>query len=140
VPLINYNAPLVLIACNDNNTVSKIRNSGNPRPCLAHSKRAFSLILSHCVFLNNWDIAAHQASTCGAVGLEGCPVFPANNIWNIPVENLPVDALSDSYIESIGADTALHPDFGRPYLEEGQLTPIGIPFVTVSGSQPKVRI
>ncbi|MGE3304702.1 MAG: hypothetical protein AB7I52_01925 [Rhizobiaceae bacterium] len=67
----------------------------------------------------------------------GCPVFPADNIWNVPVDTLPVDPSSDAYVASIGADASLKPDFGAG-LYEGQ--PMGIPFVTVPFKQPKVEI
>ena len=33
----------------------------------------------------------------------GCPIFPANNIWNTPIDTLPVDARSAAYVSSIGA-------------------------------------
>ena len=72
--------------------------------------------------------------------LDGCPVLPVNNIWNTPVDTLPVDPLSSDFIAGMGAGVSLHPDFGRPYLEGGQLLPIGIPYTVVSGSQPKVPI
>jgi len=42
----------------------------------------------------------------------GCAVFPADNIWNTPVDTLPVDPNSDAYIATIGADAYLHADFG----------------------------
>lgn len=64
-------------------------------------------------------------------------VFPADNIWNIRVDTLPVDANSDLYVSSIGADAYVHPDFGSGLWDGG---PIGIPFVEVSGSQPRVPI
>ncbi len=67
----------------------------------------------------------------------GCAVFPANNIWNTPVDKLPVDANSDSYVAAIGATQPAHPDFGSGLWDGG---PIGIPFITVPGSQPKVRV
>ena len=35
--------------------------------------------------------------------LAGCPILPANNIWNVPVDHLPVDASSEAYIDTIGA-------------------------------------
>lgn len=72
--------------------------------------------------------------------LEGCPVLPADNIWNTPIDTLPVAAFSNEFIASMGAATSLHPDFGQPYLDGGQLMPIGIPYTVVSGSQPKVPI
>jgi hypothetical protein len=65
----------------------------------------------------------------------GCPVFPADNIWNTPVDTLPLAANSAAYIQTIGANTGLHPDFGAPYMDGGNLVPIGIPFNTVSAGQ-----
>jgi hypothetical protein len=67
----------------------------------------------------------------------GCAVFPADNVWNVPVDTLPVDANSDAYIATIGAGDNLHPDFGSG-LWEG--SPIGIPYIDVPGSQSKVAV
>ncbi len=69
--------------------------------------------------------------------LGGYPVFPADNIWNTPVDGLPVDPRSAAYIASIGADTGLHPDFGSGEWEGG---PIGIPYIVVPAGQPKVPV
>jgi len=66
-----------------------------------------------------------------------CAVFPANNIWNTPVDKLPVDANSDLYVATIGATQPAHPDFGSGLWDGG---PIGIPFITVPGSQVKVAV
>jgi hypothetical protein len=67
----------------------------------------------------------------------GCPIFPANNPWNEPVDKLPVAANSAQIIASIGLDTGLHPDFGSG-LYDGE--PIGIPFDVVSGTTPLSRV
>ncbi|MBN1570014.1 MAG: fibronectin type III domain-containing protein [Acidobacteria bacterium] len=69
--------------------------------------------------------------------LSGCPVFPADNIWNTPVDHLPLDLNSSAYIASIGAGTGVHPDFGSGLWDGG---PIGIPYNIVPGSQPRVQI
>jgi hypothetical protein len=66
-----------------------------------------------------------------------CPVLPADNIWNTPIDSLPVDPNSSNYITSIGASIGLHPDFGSGLWAGG---PIGIPFLTVSGNQQTVPI
>ncbi len=70
-----------------------------------------------------------------AVG--GCDVFPADNVWNTPVDTLPVDAQSGAYIATIGANVGMHPDFGSGTWDGG---PIGIPYVDVPGSQPEVSV
>jgi hypothetical protein len=66
-----------------------------------------------------------------------CPVFPASNVWNRPVAELPVAANSAALIASIGLDTGLHPDFGS-----GRYAgrPIGIPFDVVSAKTPRSRV
>jgi len=66
--------------------------------------------------------------------IAGCPVFPADSIWNTPVDRLPLDRASDAYVATIGRDRPLHPDFGSGLFNGG---PIGIPFVVVPGSQQK---
>jgi hypothetical protein len=68
--------------------------------------------------------------------LEGCPVFPADNIWNTPVDTLPVDKNSDLYVDTIGRDDNAHPDFGASW--EGM--PVGIPYLVVDSSQAKVEV
>lgn len=62
----------------------------------------------------------------------GCPILPANNVWNTPVSTLPVDANSAAYISTIGSSRYLHPDFSSG----GG----GIPFTIVPGTQPLVSI
>ena len=66
-----------------------------------------------------------------------CTVLPANNVWNTPVDSLPVDANSSAYIATIGATRGLHPDFGAGLWDGG---PIGIPYNVVPGTQPRVGI
>jgi uncharacterized protein (TIGR03437 family) len=69
--------------------------------------------------------------------ISGCEVFPANNVWNTPIDTLPVDANSAQYVATIGASAPGHPDFGQG-LYDGE--PIGIPYATVPGTQPKVPV
>ncbi len=69
--------------------------------------------------------------------IAGCEAFPANNVWNTPIDTLPVDANSAQYVATIGAAAPGHPDFGSG-LYDGE--PIGIPYATVPGTQPKVKV
>jgi hypothetical protein len=62
-----------------------------------------------------------------------CPIFPANNPLNQDISHAPVDPNSGKYIESIGASTDLHADFGTP-------PSYGIPYAVVGPHQPKVPI
>jgi hypothetical protein len=62
-------------------------------------------------------------------------IFPADNPWNTPVDNLPVHPLSDQYVASIGAGTGLHADFGADPAF-GNENGFGIPFVVVESGQP----
>jgi hypothetical protein len=72
-----------------------------------------------------------------APAVAGCPMLPADNIWNVRVDGLPVAANSAVYVSSIGTTRTLHPDFGAGTWDGG---PIGIPFVTVPGTQPRVTV
>jgi len=74
----------------------------------------------------------------GTVGAQptigNCPVLPANNVWNAPVNQLPVAANSATLVATIGPTVTLHADFGSGLWDGG---PIGIPFITVPGTQTK---
>jgi len=63
-------------------------------------------------------------------------VFPADSIWNTPIDKLPVHPNSARLIASIGTDLPVHPDFGTVW----RGAPNGIPYVVVSGAQPKVPV
>jgi len=65
-----------------------------------------------------------------------CEIFPPNNIWNAPVDTLPVDPNSAAYIQSIGQDSKGHADFGSKW--EGK--PIGIPITVASANTKKVPV
>ncbi|MEZ4674026.1 MAG: hypothetical protein R2932_07245 [Caldilineaceae bacterium] len=72
--------------------------------------------------------------------LAGCAIFPGDNIWNTPIDDLPVAANSDAYIDTIGRDRTFQPDFGSGEWPPDSGAPIGIPFVTVAGDQKKVNV
>jgi hypothetical protein len=70
-------------------------------------------------------------------GAPGCPMFPANNVWNTDVSKLPVDSHSAAWLRSMAAgSTYLHPDFGP---DQGGY-PYGIPFNVVTNAHSRVRI
>ena len=69
-----------------------------------------------------------------------CPVFPADDVWNTSIANLPVSPHSAAWISAIDAGDPsidLHPDFGPG---GGAATPYGIPFTIVPASLPFVHV
>jgi hypothetical protein len=90
-------------------------------------------LLSLFIVCSPVDFASAESSPA----IDGCSILPSNNIWNTPIDRLAVDPNSSSYINTIGASTGLHPDFGSGTWDGG---PIGIPYNVVPGNQPKVTI
>jgi hypothetical protein len=93
-------------------------------------RRLLTVIFPLLLLLNGTSAAASPS-------IAGCPVFPFDNAWNTPVDNLPVSPSSSIYINSMGAGTGLHPDFGS---EPWEGAPIGIPLNIVTGTESKVGI
>jgi hypothetical protein len=81
-------------------------------------------------------LALASIARADAPTLAGCRLFPPDNVWNAPVDGLPRHPSSDAYIATMGGTIGVHPDFGTVY--EG--APIGIPYVIVPGTQPKVPV
>lgn len=77
-------------------------------------------------------LGARLASGQTVIG--ACNVFPPNDIWNTPIDALVVAGNSSTLINAVGAGVYLHADFGSGTYNGG---PIGIPFVTVPGTQTK---
>ena len=67
--------------------------------------------------------------------LGSCSILPADNIWNTPVDSMPVSSNSANYIATIGPAAPVHADFGSGTWNGG---PVGIPFLKLPGTQLKV--
>lgn len=63
-------------------------------------------------------------------------VFPADNPWNQDISQAAVDPNSSTYINSLGANGNLHPDFGTVW----NGAPNGQPYIVVSGNQARVPV
>jgi hypothetical protein len=83
--------------------------------------------------LTRGEMAAflHRSLTMGAHVT--CTLFPASNVWNQRVDQLPVAADSGTLVGTIGAGEDLHPDFGE-YLG------YGIPYNIVGGGTPRSTV
>jgi hypothetical protein len=63
-------------------------------------------------------------------GAPKCPIFPIDNVWNVPIDGRTVAADSSTMIAAIGLDRGLHMDFGS-------YAGYGIPYQVVSASTPR---
>ncbi|MBI1781423.1 MAG: hypothetical protein HYR66_08640 [Sphingobacteriales bacterium] len=63
-------------------------------------------------------------------------LFPADNPWNLDISSSPVDPYNSQIMSAISS-SAVKADFGSG-LWQG--APIGIPYVVVCGSQPKIAV
>jgi hypothetical protein len=78
-----------------------------------------------------------KASLGAGADLNGAIPFPKTNPWNKDISKAPVDPNSARLIASIGLTVGLHPDFGSGTYEGAY---IGIPYIVVSGTQPRLPI
>jgi hypothetical protein len=62
-----------------------------------------------------------------------CQVFPADNVWNTPINTLQKDRRSQDYIDSIGPLHPVHPDFGESL-------DTGIPYTLIPSGTKRVKI
>jgi len=70
-------------------------------------------------------------------GAPGCPMFPADNVWNTNISGLPVDSHSAAWMASMdSSSTYLHPDFGP----NAGGYPYGIPSTVVTSAHPLVAV
>ena len=99
---------------------------------MSTTPRARRAAVSITLFAMVGLLAAGPADAQQTIG--PCSILPANNIWNTPVDTLPVLSNSASMVNTIGASGGFHADFGSGIWDGG---PIGIPFISVPGTQTK---
>jgi hypothetical protein len=95
------------------------------------------LALTGTALLSAFLGAPSSGSAAGPPTIGGCQMFPSDNVWNTRIDSLPVHAMSNAWVNTIGANTGLKADFGSG-LWDG--APIGIPYTTVAGTQAPVSI
>jgi hypothetical protein len=78
-----------------------------------------------------------RAGAAASLASSGCPLFPSDNVWHADVSRLPKHPRSATFMQSMGTGAGLHADFGSGTWDGG---PIGIPYVVVPASQPKVPV
>jgi hypothetical protein len=97
---------------------------------------AFACTLTSVLLLALATVAPARAIEYGDGVAIPFLLFPADNPWNTRVDTLPLDPNSGDYIAHMDPAAGLHPDFGTVW--EG--APIGIPYIVVRGTQPRVPI
>lgn len=65
--------------------------------------------------------------------IAGCPVFPADNVWNMPIDALKKDKRSGDYIQRIGPALPLRANFGSDPAN-------GIPITIIKPDRPRLPI
>ncbi len=87
---------------------------------------------SHVQVASAQDRSTYEVHTGGSK-ISGCPAFPADNVWNTPVDRLPKDKQSETYLDSIGPSHKFHPDFGADMRN-------GIPFMEIPPGTAPVKL
>ena len=82
--------------------------------------------------------ALAQGPTQGGALPGPLPLLPADNWWNVDVSQAPVDPASAAFLQYVGVNRGMHPDFGGDAAEEPEI--YGIPYSTVPGNQPLVAV
>ena len=72
--------------------------------CLAGCLSSTFVLLFQIGFIEIPTAFAARVSANGGPQLEECSVFPSDNIWNVPIDTLPVHPHSAVYIATIGED------------------------------------
>ncbi|MBX7101495.1 MAG: hypothetical protein K1X89_27520 [Myxococcaceae bacterium] len=68
----------------------------------------------------------------GSPTIAGCPIFPANHIFNTPIDTLPVHPSSSAFVSKLGAAT-IHLDLGQTE-NQSSANYFGIPYNVVNGT------
>jgi len=79
------------------------------------------------------EAGSDPARSDSAAHLGVCPAFPADNVWNTPIETLGKDKRSGDYVDSIGPLHPVHPDFGSNL-------DTGIPYSFIQPGTKRVKV
>jgi hypothetical protein len=90
------------------------------------------VMVSTALIIVTGTLSVTTVSVTAQVAVGGCQVFPGDNYWNVPVDHLPVDPRSETYVTSIGRERNLHPDFGPENAIPINIVPQNQPLVPVS--------
>jgi hypothetical protein len=95
-------------------------------------RRRLAVIGAVAIALVVGSIGVASARTVIVNG-RGCPILPTTNVWNEPVNMLPVRTDSATLMSTMGLTRYLHPDFGTN-------PAYGIPINVVTSSTPRKTV
>ena len=112
------------------------------RAVLAAKRAAVALLLATGMISGGMMLVAAAPLPASAgtplPGAPNCPMFPADNVWNTNISQLPVDPHSAAWMASMDSSTTnLHPDFGP---SGDPSNPYGIPYTVVPPAQALVNV
>ncbi len=102
------------------------------------SAASFALTIALAIGLAVAGAAIAQGPTQGGDLPGPLPLLPADNWWNADISQAPVDPSSAAFIQVLGPNRGLHPDFGGDSGDEPEI--YGLPYATVPGNQPLVPV
>ncbi len=103
-----------------------------PMPDRHVVRRRFAVLGAVAIALVVGSIGVANARSVIVNG-RGCPILPATNVWNKPVNTLQPSADSSTLMKTMGLAKTLHPDFGT-------FAGYGIPINVVNASTPKKTV
>ena len=86
------------------------------------------------IFIISLPTLINHVTSCPPIYGNGCQIFPAEDEWNRPIDQDPVDYRSNCYVAAQLSGYNVHLDLGDTQLQ------YGIPYSLVSADQPKVPI
>ena len=91
------------------------------------------MLLSTAALLAGATPLPGSAAVAAPVPGSACQIFPPDNVWNMNVARLPVNAMSATWLRAMhSGSTRLHPDFGPPSY--------GIPFDVVDDTHATTAV
>jgi hypothetical protein len=97
---------------------------------------ALSMIFeTGCLVATDTVAPKSEVATGGASRSIACPIFPPNDVWNTPIDQMLVDEHSSAYLENMESQGHLHAGFGS-----GRTGEWGSVYMIADGNTPRVTI
>ncbi len=102
---------------------------------LAASLSVLAVLETGCLVATDATAPKSEVATGGASRSIACPIFPPNDVWNTPIDQLLVDEHSVAYVENMDSSGHLQAGFGS-----GRTGEWGSAYVIADANTPRVSI